>query len=218
MTLERSVKPKMGPSKSRSPFFNVSSCFPRKGVDVLLAAFVGRVQKRGDPVRLVIKGFPNPHNDVANQLMRLRNAPVASCPRSSSLMRTSKKMLCLISTAELMRSYCRRAEGDLNLPAAEAMAASIPLIVTGYELISIFAPPRTRASLTIDLNTRAATSPHPIRYGFEPSIDDLAVAMREVFEATARARRQYRRLASHARAISLAAAARQCRVVGASHR
>ena len=48
---------------------HVSSGFPRKGIDVLLAAYAAAF-RRGDPVRLVIKTFPNPHNDVAAQIAR----------------------------------------------------------------------------------------------------------------------------------------------------
>jgi hypothetical protein len=40
-------------------FLHVSSCFPRKGVDVLLAAYAQSFRNT-DPVRLVIKGFPKP--------------------------------------------------------------------------------------------------------------------------------------------------------------
>src|SRR5262249_10475698 len=52
-------------------FLHLSSCFPRKGVDVLIKAF-SRAFGPADKVRLIIKGFPNPHNDVEEQLARLR--------------------------------------------------------------------------------------------------------------------------------------------------
>ncbi len=52
-------------------FLHVSSCFPRKGVDLLLAAFTQAFRK-GDPVRLVIKGTENPHNDTARQIAAIR--------------------------------------------------------------------------------------------------------------------------------------------------
>src|SRR5690606_23328993 len=52
-------------------FLHVSSCFPRKGIDVLLAAY-GKAFRAEDDVALVIKTFPNPHNDVAEQLAAAR--------------------------------------------------------------------------------------------------------------------------------------------------
>lgn len=44
-------------------FLHVSSCFPRKGADVLLKAY-GRAFTKHDDVTLVIKTFKNPHNEI----------------------------------------------------------------------------------------------------------------------------------------------------------
>src|SRR5690606_4768347 len=52
-------------------FLHVSSCFPRKGVGVLLEAF-GETFSSSDEVSLIIKTFANPHNDVQEQLEKLR--------------------------------------------------------------------------------------------------------------------------------------------------
>ena len=52
-------------------FLHVSSCFPRKGIDLLLRAYTWAF-RRGDAVELVIKGHPNPHNDALAQIERLR--------------------------------------------------------------------------------------------------------------------------------------------------
>jgi hypothetical protein len=46
-----------------SRFLHVSSCFPRKGADVLVRAFASGFSAR-DPIELVIKTFPNPHNMI----------------------------------------------------------------------------------------------------------------------------------------------------------
>ncbi len=111
-------------------FLHVSSGFPRKGVDVLLAAF-GRAFRREHPVRLVIKCFPNPHNDAASQLAEFR----ARDPEMAEITLIDRD----IDHPALIELYAAsdavvlptRGEG-FNLPAAEAMAAGIPLIVTGY--------------------------------------------------------------------------------------
>ncbi len=110
-------------------FLHVSSCFPRKGVDVLLAAWAAAF-RAGDPVRLVIKGFPNPHNDVAEQLVALREADPGLAPVElidRDLDETA--LLGLYAEADTM-VLPTRGEG-YNLPAAEALAAGLRLIVTG---------------------------------------------------------------------------------------
>lgn len=48
-------------------FLHISSCFPRKGVDLLLKAW-GQAFRKRDDVSLIIKTFPNPHNDIERQL------------------------------------------------------------------------------------------------------------------------------------------------------
>ena len=52
-------------------FLHISSAFPRKGVDVLLRALLRRLPWIGD-VTLVLKTFPNPHNEMAAVLGELR--------------------------------------------------------------------------------------------------------------------------------------------------
>src|SRR5579884_3879370 len=44
-------------------FTHISSCFPRKGADVLVNAFC-REFRRTEDVRLIIKTFANPHNEI----------------------------------------------------------------------------------------------------------------------------------------------------------
>jgi FkbM family methyltransferase len=111
-------------------FLHVSSCFPRKGVDILLEAYAAAF-RRDEPVRLVIKGFPNPHNEVAEQLATLR----ARDPEAPDIVFVNEDLgeqalLNLFAEADAV-VLPTRGEG-FNIPAAEAMAAGIPLIVTGY--------------------------------------------------------------------------------------
>ena len=130
--LERFAALGSGPRPAPSAvhrFLHVSSCFPRKGVDVLLRAWA-QAFRAGDPVRLVIKGFPNPHNDVADQLAALNAsdpglAPVELIDRDLD----GDALLALYRDADTM-VLPTRGEG-YNLPAAEALAAGLGLIVTG---------------------------------------------------------------------------------------
>ncbi len=109
-------------------FLHVSSCFPRKGADVLLRAF-GRAFSAQDDVSLVIKTFPNPHNDVEAQLAQLRAAH-PDFPRVTVISRD----LPTAALASLYRSCDvfvapTRGEG-FGLPIAEAMSLGLPVIAT----------------------------------------------------------------------------------------
>lgn len=111
-------------------FLHVSSCFPRKGVDALLLAW-GKAFRQTDDVALVIKTFPNPHNEVAAQLAKLKRAD-AAYPHVLLVNGDC-------SDAELVGWYraCdafvapSRGEG-LGLPLLEAMLFNLPVITTGW--------------------------------------------------------------------------------------
>lgn len=158
-------------------FLHVSSCLPRKGVDILIAAFA-RAFRRADPVQLVIKGYPNPHNDVAEQIASLQ----AREPDAPEIVFINHDL----AAAEFLKLYRNadvmvlptRGEG-FNLPAAEAMAARLPLIVTGFGGQSDFCDAATTRLLT----WRFAPSQSHLASGgslwVEPSEDDLVLALRE---------------------------------------
>ena len=145
-------------------FLHVSSCFPRKGVDVLLAAYASAF-RAGDDVHLVIKGFPNPHNTVAADLARLRAqhpdlAPVTLIDEDLG----RDALLDFYRQADAM-VLPSRGEG-YNLPAAEAMAAGIPLIVTGCGGHMDFLPAPGPPGATPDVRL--------LRFRFTPSGSHLA--------------------------------------------
>ncbi len=124
---ERRARPAI---RSRYTFLHVSSCFPRKGVDALLSAWA-RAFRATDPVRLVIKGFPNPHNDIAARIARLRSDD----PEIAEIILVDDdidacSLLDLYRQADAM-VLPTRGEG-FNIPAAEAMVAGLHLIVTAH--------------------------------------------------------------------------------------
>jgi len=111
-------------------FLHVSSGFPRKGIDLLLAAYAAAFG-HGDAVRLVIKTFPNPHNTVAADVERLRaDDPAAPAIELIDADLDEDAMLELYRRADVM-VLPTRGEG-FNLPAAEALASGLRLIVTGH--------------------------------------------------------------------------------------
>lgn len=114
----------------RFRFLHVSSCFPRKGADALLAAF-GKTFSIHDDVSLVIKTFANPHNTIHEQLAR--------CRTENPLYPDVHVLEGDLSDADLKALYqhCHvlaapsRAEG-FGLPMAEAMLSGLPVITTGW--------------------------------------------------------------------------------------
>ena len=163
-------------------FLHVSSCFPRKGADVLLAAY-GKAFRRTDDVSLLIKTFENPHNEIRSQLEAARAAD-ADFPDVILLFDE-------LSDPELKALYqhCHvvvapsRAEG-YGLPMAEAMLSGIPVITTGWSgqldfcneetawLVDFrFAPARTHFGLSASVWA-------------EPDPDDLTARLREACQAT----------------------------------
>jgi FkbM family methyltransferase len=160
-------------------FLHVSSAFPRKGVDVLLAAYA-KAFRASDPVRLVIKTFPNQHNDVADQLRRLR-AGDAECPAMELIDRDldESALRDLYAQADAI-VLPTRGEG-FNLPAAEAMAAGLPVIVTGFGGHMDFCSAET-ARLVDHAFTPSSTHlamPHSV--WAEPNLPDLMSALLEVW-------------------------------------
>ena len=140
---------------------------------MLLAAYA-QAFRNDDPVRLVIKGFPNPHNDVLEQIARLKSLD----PKAPDILMINRDM----PMAELVELYAAadavvlptRGEG-FNMPAAEALAAGLPLIVTGYSGQADFAGPDVARQVDFRF---APSGSHLRSYGSvwaEPDVDDLAL-------------------------------------------
>jgi glycosyltransferase involved in cell wall biosynthesis len=111
-------------------FLHVSSCFPRKAVDVLLRAFCAEFTAKDD-VRLIIKTFPNPHNNIDT----IRREIEREYPRHAPI----KVVFDSLDIAEMRYLYehagglvsASRGEG-FGLPVAEAMLVGCPVIATIY--------------------------------------------------------------------------------------
>jgi FkbM family methyltransferase len=171
------------PPGLRFTFLHVSSGFPRKGVDALLAAWA-RAFRGGDGVRLVIKGFPNPHNTVADQIAALR----ARDPDIAEIELIDRDL----GPADLVALYTgadavvlpTRGEG-FNLPAAEALAAGRALIVTAHGGHADFCTEENARLVDYRFAPAATHFARPGSVWADPDIDDLTRALREAV-ATAR--------------------------------
>jgi glycosyltransferase involved in cell wall biosynthesis len=161
-------------------FLHVSSCFPRKGADVMLRAY-GRAFRASDDVTLVIKTFPNPHNEIHRWLDEAR----ASDPDYPDVLvleadYTVEQLKALYGQCHALVAPSR-AEG-FGLPMAEAILSGLAVITTGWSGQTDFCTPDT--AWVIDYTfTRAKT-----HFGLfasvwaEPDETHLVSLMREVYQ------------------------------------
>lgn len=111
-------------------FLHVSSCFPRKGADLLLEAF-GRAFSSRDNVVLIIKTFPNPHNEIERWL-REAIGDRTDFPEVQVIVEDfdNSRLKALYESCDVLVAPSR-AEG-FGLPMAEAMMSGLPVITTGW--------------------------------------------------------------------------------------
>ena len=117
-------------SAKKRKILHLSSCFPRKGLDILLKAY-GQTFSSADNVTLIIKTFPNIHNNVDDLLCNYRKKnpqypDVIVIKDSLSI--SEIKSLYLQSDVLIAPSY---GEG-FAFPVAEAMQLKIPVITTAW--------------------------------------------------------------------------------------
>lgn len=111
-------------------FLHVSSCFPRKGVDILLTAY-GEAFTKNDNVSLIIKTFNNPHHNITEQVEKYKQ----SNPKFPHVI----LIIDDLSEEQLKGLYqqCNvlvapsKAEG-FGLPIAEAILSNLPVITTAW--------------------------------------------------------------------------------------
>jgi len=161
-------------------FLHVSSCFPRKGADILLKAY-GASFSSLDDVTLVIKTFPNPHNEVHRWLEQARsenkNFPDVLIIEEDL---TDGQLKALYEQCHVLVAPSR-AEG-FGLPLAEAMLSGLAVITTGWSGQLDFCNERT--AWLVDYQFVSADS----HFGLfdsvwaEPDLDHLSVIIREVYE------------------------------------
>jgi len=165
---------------NRFRFLHVSSCFPRKGVDLLLKAY-GDSFTSSDDVTLVIKTHPNPHNEVNRLLAELREEKsdfpdvvlIEEDLSDSALKSLYTQCHVLVAPS--------RAEG-FGLPLAEAMLSGLPVITTGWGGQLDFCSSET--AWLIDYHFEPAQTHFNLSDSVwaEPSRVHLAQTMREVYE------------------------------------
>jgi glycosyltransferase involved in cell wall biosynthesis/SAM-dependent methyltransferase len=167
-------------TNKRFRFLHISSGFPRKGIDVLLEAFFYEFNA-SENVVLVIKTFPNIHNDTEEQISRWR-------------VRTSSAPECLHISGDITRDELQelyrsanclvhptRAEG-FGLPVAEAMSQNVPVIVTAYSGHMDFCNPDNAFLIDYEMAPSRSHFNVPGSKWAEPDVATLREQMRFVFE------------------------------------
>ena len=115
-------------TKKKNKFLHISSCFPRKGVDILLKSYYKTFTDKDD-VCLIIKTFPNPHNNVEEIIKNLNDS--FDNPPEVELINRDLKEEKLYSLYKIADCYVQVSRGEgFGLPVAEAMLAKIPVIVS----------------------------------------------------------------------------------------
>ena len=161
-------------------FLNISSGFPRKGIDVLLRAYFEEFTG-DDDVCLVLKTFPNPHNDIAQQLAGWRKA-VPNPPECIHIDRdhAHEEMHAFYDSADCL-VHPARGEG-FGMPIAEAMARQIPTIVSAHGGQLDFCSPETSFLVPCTLVPSKSHLNVPGAVWAEPHAATLRRHMRFVFE------------------------------------
>lgn len=168
--------------KDRFTFLHISSCFPRKAPDVLVDAFCKEFRSRED-VQLVIKTFPNPHNQidqiVSEACARYTNhAPIEmlQAPLISGQIRfLIENSDCIVSPS--------RGEG-FGLPMAEAMLLGRPVIATLHGGQADLGGPESCWPVDFELVPAKTHLTEGRSLWAEPSVDSLRRQMRSVYQAS----------------------------------
>lgn len=152
-------------------FLHISSAFPRKGVDVLLRGWFETFDDRDD-VSLILKTFPNPHNEVAAQLAALR-AEFPAGPHVCWIDRDLDRAQ-IDGLYRMASVYVHTARGEgFGLPVAEAMLAGVPVISVASTGLADFVNDHTAAVVGHRTVPAASHVSVPGSEWAEPVLDDL---------------------------------------------
>jgi glycosyltransferase involved in cell wall biosynthesis len=169
-------------------FLHVSSCFPRKGVDVLLKSY-GDAFSNNDDVTLVIKTFSNPHNTIRQQLeqfMSLDSAYPDVLIIEGDI--SNEQLKALYQQCHIMAAPSR-AEG-FGLPMAEAILSGIPVITTNWGGQLDFCNEQT--AWLVDYDFVRAQSHLPVfdSVWAEPKSEHLTHCLKQAYASTSRKKNQ----------------------------
>ena len=161
-------------------FLHISSAFPRKGVDVLLESYFAAFDGQSD-VSLILKTFPNPHNQVGEILDRLRAGhPNPPDVRWIDRDLDDRELEALYGLADC---YVHPARGEgFGLPVAEAMAAGVPVISLAYSGLADFVSEETAVTIPFTLEPAQTHLDLDHSIWAEPDGESLTVELKRMAE------------------------------------
>jgi glycosyltransferase involved in cell wall biosynthesis len=169
-------------------FLHVSTCLPRKAVDVLLEAW-RRAFTRDDNVVLVIKGSPNHHHRIQDEVAAL----AAAHPEQARIVAINEQL----SPADVHALYraadvvvcASRGEG-FGLPLAEALALGKPVIATAHGGQMDFCTPDNAWLCDYDFAYTTSHVSTPGSVWAEPRLESLVDCLRQARSTSPQERRR----------------------------
>ena len=126
-------------------FLNIGSAFPRKALDALIDAYFAEFDGNDD-VSLILKTFPNAHNNVG-QLLDSARARIHPNPPDVRWIDRDLADRDLRALYNVASCYVHPARGEgFGLPVAEAMLADVPVISVEYSGLAEYVVRRGAAS------------------------------------------------------------------------
>lgn len=173
---------------------HISSCFPRKGTDVLLEMFCALIKEQPE-LALIIKTFPNPHNNIIELIEKNNFKKIKILEEGISLYEQNGSSLLLINK-DLEQSHINylyensdvfvaptRGEG-FGLPQAEAMLFSLPVVTTAYGGQSDFCTQERAWLVDFEFDFAKTHMNLPFSLWVEPSKQSLLKQLKIVLSAS----------------------------------
>lgn len=166
-------------TKKNFKFLHISSGIPRKGLDLLIKAYVEEFNNRED-VCLLIKSYHNEENQIPSLIAEYQKPGNAEIEVIYDLDLTDAQIAYLYEQSDAV-VIPSRAEG-FGLPIAEAMLKKKPLITTGYGGQMDFVSEDNAFLLDFDIVKADSQLNIPGSTWAEPSIEDLRTKLRYLYE------------------------------------
>lgn len=165
-------------TKKKFKFLHISSGIPRKGVDILIKAYLNEFSDKDD-VCLVIKTHHNEENQIPKLLKQLKRVNSPEIEVIYNLELTENQIAYLYETSDTV-VIPSRAEG-FGLPIAEAMLKKRPVITTGYSGQMDFVNSDNSWLLDYKLEPTKSQLGLANSYWAEPSVTQLQEYMRYLY-------------------------------------
>ncbi len=166
---------------------HISSAFPRKGIDKLLEAF----ELLDESFSLILKIFPNPHNNVIEQLINIGYSVVKTLQEGVFLYaKEDKTVLCI--NKDIKKEQIRYLYENSNLlvapsfgegfglPMAEAMLCNLSVLTTGYGGQTDFCSDETSWLIDFEFATASTHLSEPNSIWAVPKISHLAYQINKI--------------------------------------